>query len=86
MKQHINVIWDIFQIQHVPLNTLPIALQNFYVKKQYNVSTLNNIHTDTLQIENIQNSYMIARLRITYKLEEKIWGSQKLWIGFYTCS
>ena len=44
------------------------------------------ILSGTLQKTNIQNSYMIARLRITYKLEEKIWGSQKLWIGFYACS
>ena len=70
-----------------PLNTLPISPQNFCVKMKYNVSILNSIvAASTLQITNIQNSYMIARLRITYKLEEKIWGSQKLWIGFYACS
>ena len=70
----------------LPLNTLPISLQNFCVKMKYNISMLNSVVASTLQITNIQNSYMIARLRITYKLEEKIWGSQKLWIGFYACS
>ena len=75
-----------FKPNTFPLNTLPISLQNFCVKMKYNISMLNSIVASTLQITNIQNSYMIARLRITYKLEEKIWGSQKLWIGFYACS
>ena len=63
-KQHITLSGTFFIPQYF---ADPISTQ-FLLQEAYNVATFNIILKSTLQTH-IQNSYMIARLRITYKLE-----------------
>ena len=86
MKQHLNVIWDIFQTQHASPK-YPSYISAKFLRQD----EVQCIHVESYIIRHTSNNKYSKFLHdcsfeITYKLEEKIWGSQKLWIGFYACS